>query len=231
MSGNLVIIPARSGSKGIPGKNIRVLCGRPLIAWSIETALLSKSVDRIIVSTDCDETARIARKFGAEAPFLRPEEISGDTATTESALLHCLSWLKANEGYIPNYVTLLQATSPIRSVNSIDNAFKLLKEKSANSLLSVTEFWQFLWSSKKKPEASYDFENRPRRQEIKQEDIKYRENGSIYITERLNLELSKNRISGKIALYEMPEDESFEIDTNLDWLIVEAILRKRLEPQ
>ena len=227
MSGNLVIIPARAGSKGIPGKNIRLLCGKPLIAWSIETAIRSASVDRVIVSTDCEKTAKIAREYGAETPFLRPSEIAGDTATTESAMLHCTSWLEEHEGYIPDYVTLLQATSPIRSVASVDKAFDILRETSANSLLSVSEFWHFLWVDKDGPEASYDFDNRPRRQDIKPEDLKYKENGSIYITERRQLELSGNRLSGKLAMYQMPEEESFEIDTELDWLIIETILKAR----
>lgn len=227
MSGNLVIIPARAGSKGIPGKNIRTLCGKPLIAWSIETAIGSSSVDRVIVSTDCETIAQIAREYGAETPFLRPQEIAGDEATTESALLHCTSWLKEYEGYNPTYVTLLQATSPVRSAASIDKAFDLLRKTSANSLLSVSAFWHFLWAEKDGPKASYDFNNRPRRQDINPEDLKYKENGSIYITEKRQLELSGNRLSGNLAMYQMPEEESFEIDTELDWLIIEAILKAR----
>lgn len=229
MSVNVVIIPARAGSRGIPGKNIRPLCGKPLIAWSIEAAIRSSSVDRVVVSTDCEKIAKISRDYGAETPFLRPEKIAGDTATTESVLLHCISWLEKHEGYVPDYVTLLQATSPIRSTNSVDFAFDLLREKSANSLLSVSEFWHFLWESKNEPKASYDFYNRPRRQDIDSKELKFKENGSIYITERRQLELSSNRLSGKLALYQMPEEESFEIDTDLDWLIVEAILKARLK--
>lgn len=226
---NLAIIPARAGSKGIPGKNIRLLCGRPLIAWSIESALRSTSIDRVVVSTDSHEIATIALSYGADVPFIRPDELSGDKATTESAMLHCISWLGEHEGYSPDYTTLLQPTSPIRSIDSIDNAFSRLKEESGNSLLSVSEFWHFLWEGRSKPQANYDFFKRPRRQDIGDEDLKYKENGSIYITETSGLQASGNRLSGKIVLSEMSEEESFEIDTLLDWLIVETILNARLE--
>lgn len=229
MPTNLAVIPARGGSKGIPGKNIRELCGKPLIAWSIEAALMSDSVDRVVVSTDCGEIARVAREYGAETPFLRPANLSDDTATTESALLHCLSSLKQNEGYSPDYVVLLQPTSPIRSVDSVDHAFDVLIQTRANSLFSVSEFWHFLWRAESKPKPDYDFLNRPRRQDIKSDAIKYKENGSIYITERIGLEKSKNRLSGKLAMYQMPDEESFEIDNELDWLIIQAILKARLE--
>ena len=229
MAGNLAVIPARGGSKGIPGKNIKVLCGKPLIAWSIEAALNSKAVDRVVVSTDCEEIAKISRNFGAETPFLRPSEIAGDTATTESALLHCTAWLKEHDGYTPNYVTLLQATSPIRSFDSIDRAFELLTKSAADSLLSVSEFWHFLWESKDTPKASYDYTARPRRQDIDPANVKFKETGSIYISKASALELSGNRLSGGLVLYEMSEEESFEIDTDLDWLVVEAILKARLE--
>ena len=229
MSSNLVVIPARGGSKGIPRKNVKDLCGKPLIAWSIQAALMAESVERVVVSTDCEEIAQISREYGAEAPFLRPAAISCDASTTESALLHCVSWLKDNENYHPNYLTLLQATSPIRSVEAIDEAFKKLKKKSANSLFSASQFSHFLWESKEKPQAQYDFCRRPRRQDISKKSIKYKENGSIYITEVTGLVSTQNRLSGTIAMYEMSEDESFEIDTHVDWVIVEALLKNRIK--
>ncbi|KMK08946.1 acylneuraminate cytidylyltransferase family protein [Pluralibacter gergoviae] len=226
---NLAIIPARSGSKGIPGKNIKDIAGKPLIAWSIEHALQAKSIDRVIVSTDSEDIARIARNYGAEVPFLRPAHLANDTAATEPSLIHCLEWLDVNENYKPDYTVLLQATSPVRNSGTIDAAFNKLNIESSDSLLTVCEFWHFLWENSKNPKALYDYLHRPRRQDIPVESIKYKENGSVYITNTEILLSTGNRLGGKISSYIMTEAESFEIDNPLDWDIVEVILKKQDE--
>src|SRR5690606_28995883 len=115
------------------------------IAWSIEQALASQSIDRVIVSTEDDEIAEVAIQYGADVPFRRPAELANDTAATEPSLVHALEWLGQHEGYYPDNVVLLQATSPVRRPDVIDQAVRQFEQENADSLLSVSEFWHFLW--------------------------------------------------------------------------------------
>lgn len=116
----LAIIPARGGSKGLPGKNIRELCGKPLIAWSIEAGLKSVCVDDVVVSTDSGEIAEISKNYGASAPFLRPEDLASDTATTFDAIKHTIEYYENNLHKTYDYIVLLEPTSPLREKNDLD---------------------------------------------------------------------------------------------------------------
>lgn len=223
----LAIIPARGGSKGIPGKNIKPLFGRPLIHWSIAQAVAAKSISRVLVSTDDPDIAKVAQEAGAEVPFLRPDKLASDTASTEPVLIHALDWLRDKEGYVPDYVMLLQPTSPMRAKGSLDAAVRTLLDAGSDSLLSVVETHHFHWQNPASPKALYDYRNRPRRQDIKPEDKLYQETGSIYITRTEVLRSQSNRLGGKIVMYVTNQEDSFEIDTMVDWLILEQIFTEK----
>ena len=140
MENVVVIIPARSGSKGVPDKNIKLLAGKPLFAYSIAAALQVKPVKRIIVSTDSQQYANIAREYGAEVPFLRPADISGDGSTTYDFIKHVIDWMDAHEGYRPTYIVLLLPTTPLREICYIESAIKIIiSNDKATGLRSVHE--------------------------------------------------------------------------------------------
>jgi len=139
MSRHVAIIPARGGSQGIPDKNIRDFAGKPLIAWTIEGALAAQGVDRVIVSTDSDRIADVARQCGAEVPFVRPASISRADTPIEPVLSHALDWLVANEGYRADLLILLFPTNPLRQVRHIEDSLRLIHETGADSIVTVNE--------------------------------------------------------------------------------------------
>jgi N-acylneuraminate cytidylyltransferase len=224
MPNTLAVIPARAGSKGVPGKNIKPLAGKPLIAHTIEQAHASRHVTRVVVSTDGEQIAEVGRRYGAEI-IARPAALSGDEATSESALAHVLDALQGREGYEPELVVFLQCTSPIRLEGDIDRAIEALRAAEADSLLSVVPSHAFLWGIRdgEVQSLNYDYRSRPRRQD---RDPEYRENGSIYVFKPWVLHEMNNRLGGKIALYEMTPWSSVDIDTIHDFALCEWILRQ-----
>lgn len=134
----LALIPARGGSKSIPGKNIKDFAGHPLISYSIVAGLAAESVNRVVVSTDDEQIAAIARKYGAETPFLRPLEFSRDDTPDLPVFQHAVNWLQAEEGYLPDIIVQLRPTSPLRKTSHIDQAvFRLLEHPEADSIRTV----------------------------------------------------------------------------------------------
>lgn len=225
----LTVIPARGGSKGIPGKNIHPLAGKPLLAYSIEQALAAPRVNRVVVSTDSEPIASVALRYGAEV-ISRPARLSGDEASSESALLHCLDHLRASEGYEPDLVVFLQATSPLRSASDIEQAIATLERDQADSLFSTGPLRNFVWrvGSDGVAPLNYDPRRRPRRQEAP-EDVA--ENGSIYVFRPWVLAKLKCRLGGTISVYRMSALDSLQIDEPDDIPVVEFLLRTRHSEQ
>ena len=134
----LGIIPARAGSKGVPHKNLALVGGRPLIAWTIDAARRSRGMSRLIVTTDCDEIAQTALSCGAEVPFMRPTDLAQDDTPGIAPILHACRWLEQHEDYTTDAVMMLQPTSPLRTEEDIDDAIRIMEECSAVAVVSVT---------------------------------------------------------------------------------------------
>lgn len=219
----ITIIPARGGSKRIPRKNLVQLAGKPLIAHSIEQAKNSRLAGRVIISTDDDEIAKVSTEYGAEV-FMRPADLATDTASSEDALLHVLSCISDKQEPEPDIVVFLQCTSPIRNNDDIDNAINLFMEKKADSLFSAYVFNKYIWQVKDgTPEPiNYDYKKRWREQDF---PVQYLENGSIYVIKPWVLKDLKNRLGGKMAVYEMDSMDSFQIDAPEDFDLIESLLK------
>jgi len=222
----LAIIPARGGSKGLPGKNVRVIAGKPLIAWSIEQALDCGAIDCVHVSTDDSEIAEVARQYGADVPYLRPIELAQDITPTEPVLAYALDWYEG-KGLRFDAIVLLQPTSPLRLPGTLATAIRAFEGSGAQSLLGVCENHHFFWRNLANAKALYDYQNRPRRQDIRPENCWYRENGSIYITRTSAFRKYVNRLCDPIHIHVMCEEEGWEIDSMADFTIVETLMRLR----
>lgn len=218
------IIPARGGSKGIPGKNIRLLAGKPLLLHTIEQAQAAKTTDSVYVSTDDEQIASIAASAGA-AVIHRPAALAADDSSSESALAHALATWRA-EDLDPDLIVFLQCTSPIRRAEDIDAAVAQFLQNKVDSLLSVVPTHRFLWTRVKDCPRSinYDYRTRQRRQDLAPQ---YVENGSIYVFKPWVLEKENNRLEGRLDLFVMNEESSLEIDSLLDFELVELVMHTR----
>ncbi|GAA2198595.1 acylneuraminate cytidylyltransferase family protein [Sinomonas flava] len=229
----LCVIPVRGGSKGVPRKNIRPVAGKPLVVWTIEQALSASGLD-VLVSTDDPEIADVAREAGADVPFLRPAELAQDTTATEPVVRHAIDFRTA-QGRRPEVVMLLQATSPVRFHGTLDRAVEQFERTAVDSLVGVVPQTPFLWTmgaDGERPSAAYTVGRRPRRQDLGEQDYRYRETGSLYLTRTDIYEQFDNRLGGRIGLFVMDEGEGIDVDTELDLSIAEQQLsrfRKELE--
>ena len=217
----ICIIPARGGSKGIPKKNIINFLGKPLISHSINYAQASSLIHKIYVSTDCNEIAKIASEKNVDI-IKRPDSISDDFASTESAMIHAVESLN----YTPDIIVLIQPTSPLRPKDSLNDALNSYLSNNYDSLLSISPTHRFFWEIDKDIAIpKYNFNCRPRRQDFKKGDMKYVENGSLYITSYENLIKNKNRLGGKIGYVIFDEMYSYEIDSINDLRFLESFAR------
>lgn len=226
------LIPARGGSKSIPRKNVKSLAGRPLIAWTIEAALQSHGLNRVIVSTDDEEIAQIARRWGAEVPFMRPAELAQDDSPHISVVEHAVRWLEEHDNACPDYVMLLQPTSPLRTGEDIDTAIQIAEAHDAIAVVSICETDHHPYLSKHILEDGTltDFVSSDmvylRRQDL---PPAYVLNGGVYLNRRESLLREHTFLPPGTYPYIMPPERSLDINTPWDFYLAELILRDRHE--
>lgn len=224
---NAAFIPVRGGSKSIPLKNIKHICGMPLVYWCVKAACECKYTDKVYVATDSDEIRETVERLKKQGNALdkvqvisRSPHSASDTASTETAMLEFA------QEYDFDNIVLIQATSPLLSAGELDKGFQVFAQEETDSVLSVVRQKRFHWAENENGFAyptNYDVFNRPRRQEF---DGYLVENGAFYITSKKLLLESGNRISGNIKAVEMNEDSFYEIDEPSDWVIIEALMKK-----
>jgi N-acylneuraminate cytidylyltransferase len=219
------ILLARGGSKGIPKKNIIDFIGEPLISYSIKQALNSKHITDVYVSSDCDKILKVSESYGAKK-IKRPNEISGDTASSEDALKHALSVIGSDDLF--EVVVFMQVTSPLRTSKDIDNAIETLLNNDLDSVFSACKLEDFLiWENKQGifNSLNYDYKKRVRRQDSSPQFV---ENGSIYVFRKNILFNNNNRLGGKIGISLMDNWKMFEIDSYEDLELCKLIYKNKL---
>lgn len=225
----LAIIPARGGSKGVPKKNIKELNGKPLISYSIEEARKSKYINRIVVSTESKEIAEISKKLGAEVPYLRPLQLAQDNSPTIDCIIHMIDWLKDKENYVPDYICLLQCTSPLRTYEDIDGTVQkaiLLNMDGAVSICEaeVNPYWTNIFEG---DQLKYFIEEG--KQIIRRQDLPkiYRINGAIYVIKTEILLRDKVLEPSNITGFIMENSKSIDIDDNEDFILASLLMKNK----
>jgi CMP-N,N'-diacetyllegionaminic acid synthase len=223
----IAVIPARGGSKGIPGKNVRGLVGKPLIAYTVEAALESKTLKRVVVSTDDAKIAEVAKSYGAEVPFLRPAELAKDDTPGLLVIQHAVKYMEEDEGHKLDVVVVLQPTSPLRSERYIDEAVEKLLRTGADSVITVCKVRHHpFWSFTVKGERLYPFSEKgitiSRRQDLPEI---YAVNGAVYAVRR-DVLFEQNSVFGRdTRAILMLHEESVDIDDYFDLFVAEMMLK------
>ncbi len=220
---NIAFIPVRGGSKSIPLKNIKEICGKPLVYWTAKAANDAKCIDKVIIATDSEEikTVVLSFEFSKVQIYDRKAENAQDTSSTESVMLEYIEEASLNSS---DKFFLIQATSPMLESKHIDEMYEKFLLEKTDSAFSCVLTKRFFWTKDAQP-VNYDYKNRPRRQDFEGYML---ENGACYINSVQNILKEKNRISGKMTLYEMPEYTSYEIDEPDDFIIIEQLMSRHI---
>ena len=224
----LAVITARGGSKRVPGKNLRELLGKPLIVYTIEAAMESKLLTRVILSSDDEKVMELAERYGVEVPFKRPGELARDDTPHVDVMIHAVKFLKDKENYSPDIVVILQPTSPLRTAEDIDNALKKHIDTGADSVSSVVkaEHQHPLQAKKIENDILRDYSVKENAN-VNRRDLPpaYFRNGAFYSVKR-DVLIKKRGLYGKITRpYIMPAERSVDIDTEIDFRLAELLLK------
>ncbi len=227
----IALIPARGGSKGIPRKNIRILQGKPLLAWTIEAARASVTVDRVVVSTEDPDIAAVAEQWGAEVPFRRPESLAADDTPGIEVVLHAIQWFQKEVQVEQDFVVVvLQPTSPLRTTQDIEAALEMFTNPKVQAVVSVCEAEHHPWWMNTLPEDRNmrDFLS-PQALNTNRQELPayYRLNGALFAGYASYIQSHHGFYGPNTYAYIMPQWRSVDIDTEMDWLLAEAILQQK----
>jgi len=226
----LAIIPARGGSKGVPGKNIKLLCGKPLIAYTIEAAKASQSIDRIVVSTDDPEIAKVAGEYGAEVPFMRPDDLASDDSLAVDAHIYTVERLNRESDQVCEDYIVLQPTVPLRTAEDIDGAVELFQERRADSVISCAEpqqppEWMLTVNEDGIIEESY--ESAKKKMANRQQAARsYMPNGAVFVLKHSLVKEARCYYFPNTYAYVMPQERSVDIDTKMDFKFTEFLMKQ-----
>lgn len=226
----LGIIPARGGSKGVPRKNIKMLCGKPLLAYTVDGALAARRLSKVVLSTEDEEIAQIGRDLGIEVPFMRPVELAEDTTPTMPVVLHAVKTLERS-GESFDAVCLLQPTNPLRRPADIDACIELMEESGADSVVSVLpvpETYNPMWVYWRASDGSLSLSSGEQEPIVRRQELPraFHRDGSLYVTRSEVLTEHGNLYGRSIQSYEMDAQYAVNIDTPLDWEKAERMIRE-----